>query len=102
VCALTGGVPPANTVVTDFHDDLGVIFGRAGLSAGSAVVDNSHAFSQPNGACGLDAAGSINAGYLLDDLEFNDPQSQGSLDVFCEPLRAIGWKRLEIDCPSQS
>jgi hypothetical protein len=53
------GVPPANTVVTTDYAAFGIVFGRTGVSAGSAVVNNSNTFSLPNGACGLDAAGSI-------------------------------------------
>jgi hypothetical protein len=56
---LLGGVPPASAVVTNDFAALGVVFGRAGLSAGSAVVANGNTFSPPNGACGMDAGGSI-------------------------------------------
>ena len=59
--AQISGTPPPAAVVTNDFASLGVVFGRAGVSAGSAVVANSNAFGQPNGACGLDAAGDITA-----------------------------------------
>ena len=55
----TGGTPPASAVVTDDYASLGVIFGKAGVSAGVAVVNNSNTFSQPNGACAMDAGGDL-------------------------------------------
>jgi hypothetical protein len=56
---LTSGVPPSSALVTDDYASLGIVFGRAGVSAGVAVVNNSSTNSTPNGACGLDAAGAI-------------------------------------------
>lgn len=53
------GTPPPSAVVTNDYASLGIVFGRTGVSAGSAVVNNSNTFSLPNGACGLDAAGNI-------------------------------------------
>jgi hypothetical protein len=63
---LVSGLPPASAVVTDDYASLGIVFGSAGLSAGSAVVANPNTFSLPNGACGLDAAGSITANCAAD------------------------------------
>jgi hypothetical protein len=57
----TSGAPGAAIVTNDFAS-LGIVFGRAGLSAGSAVVTSpGNVPSGPNGACGLDSAGSITA-----------------------------------------
>ena len=64
------GTPPAAAVVTNDYASLGVVFGRDGLSAGVTVVANPSAFSQPNGACGLDAAG-ITVAYCTGDIYFN-------------------------------
>lgn len=54
------GAPPAGTVLTDGYADLGVIFGRAGVSAGVSVVSlvREHV-SRRNAVCGLDAAGLV-------------------------------------------
>ncbi len=53
-----GGIPiPNAAVVTNDYATQGVLFGRAGVSAGVAVVSNINTFSNPNGACGLDASG---------------------------------------------
>ena len=43
------GTPPASAVVTDDYESQGILFGRAGVSAGVAVVNNSSTFSLPNG-----------------------------------------------------
>ena len=55
----TGGAVPASAVVTNDYASQGIVFGRSGVSAGVAVVANSNTQSQPNGACGLDAAGAL-------------------------------------------
>src|SRR5688572_4016513 len=57
--ALTGTPPPASVVTTEFAP-LGVVFGRAGVSAGVSVQSSAtNVASPPNGACGLNAAGAI-------------------------------------------
>lgn len=69
-----GGVPPATAVVTNDYASQGIVFGRSGVSAGVAVVANSNTKSPPNGACGLDAAGSIVASCAADIyFHFVDP-----------------------------
>lgn len=64
------GAPTAGSVVTTDYSSDGVVFGRAGVSAGVAVVNNSNTFSVPNGACGLDAAGNI-TDICTGDIYFN-------------------------------
>lgn len=56
----TSGTPPASAVLTDDLDALGIIFGRAGISAGVAV-NAAAAFSSPHGISGLDVNGTIPA-----------------------------------------
>ena len=53
------GAAPAGAIVTNDYASQGIVFGKAGVSAGSAVVNNPNTFSLPNGACGLDLAANI-------------------------------------------
>lgn len=64
------GTPTASSVVSNDYASEGVVFGRAGLSTGVAVVNNSNTFSSPNGACGLNADGNIPAS-CAGDIYFN-------------------------------
>ena len=73
------GTPPASAVVTDDYESQGILFGRAGVSAGVAVVNNSSTFSLPNGACALDAAGDLIhacSGNIY--FNFTDPAGSGN------------------------
>jgi hypothetical protein len=68
--ALTG-TPPAASVVTTEFAPLGVVFGRAGVSAGVSIQSSAaNVASPPNGACGLNAAGTI-PGICAGDIFFN-------------------------------
>jgi hypothetical protein len=70
------GVAPASALVTNDYAAQGIVFGRSGVSAGVAVVNNSSTNSAPNGACGLDAAGSIVASCAGDIyFHFVDPSN---------------------------
>lgn len=62
-----GPAPPESIVDTDYAH-LGVIFGRPGVSAGVAVINNTAAFSDPHAATGLDDAGVIDS--LTGDIHF--------------------------------
>lgn len=64
------GTPTPESVVTTEYSSDGVVFGRAGVSAGVAVINNGNTFSVPNGACGLDALGNI-TDICTGDLYFN-------------------------------
>jgi len=58
--SLTSGTPPASAVLDTDLQNLGIHFGRSGLSPGVVVSNNtSAAFSNPNSINGLDAAGDI-------------------------------------------
>jgi hypothetical protein len=67
---LLGGTPPDSAVVTDDYSSSGIIFGKAGVSGGVAVVDNPNTFSLPKGACGLDVNGNLMS-YCSGDIYFN-------------------------------
>ncbi len=67
--SLTGAVPESS-VVTDDYINEGVVFGKSGVSAGVAVINNSNTFSTPNGACGLDVNGNIPS-ICTGDIYFN-------------------------------
>jgi len=75
---VSSGTPPASSVVTDDYADLGVVFGRFGLSDGVAVVNNTNTFSGPNGASGLDASGKF-VENSIGDIYFNFVDTANSL-----------------------
>lgn len=57
---LLGGTPPAAAVLTTNLAAQGISFGKAGVSAGVAVINNNdNAFSSPNAISGLDASGDL-------------------------------------------
>jgi hypothetical protein len=67
-----GGIPnnPASVLSTNLNGD-GIVFGRAGVSAGVAVVTYlGEAFSEPNFISGLNNAGSL-IGNVAGDLYFH-------------------------------
>ncbi len=69
------GTPPANTVVTNDYISEGVVFGRTGVSAGVAVVNNPNTYSNPNGVCGLNAIGDLTSS-CIGDIYFNFVNNQ--------------------------
>ncbi|WP_210115118.1 hypothetical protein [Roseovarius aestuariivivens] len=65
------GTPAASAVLTDDLANLGVVFGRAGVSAGVAVISFlSEYVSAPNAIAGLEADGSFKT-FAASDIYFN-------------------------------
>lgn len=53
------GTPPANAILTDDLMNLGIVFGKAGVSAGVSVTSIGEYVSPPNAASGLNANGDV-------------------------------------------